>query len=83
MLRWQAGPLEGDFILSGTWYEDVLKSTGYKKYDPGKACAPIDARYQPVLDEMQIFYDRLYSRKITLEEADKIVSGAELEPRPL
>ncbi len=65
MLFWEAGPLRGNITLPGTWYDDVLKSTGYKEYDPKGECVVLDARYQSVVDKMQPFYDLLYQRRLT------------------
>jgi hypothetical protein len=72
MLHWEPGPLEGDFLLETGWYRDILKSTGYRKYEPEKAPIVLVACVHSICDEMQPFYDKLYDRRLTLGETRAI-----------
>ena len=76
MLSWKAGNLPGNKWFSDDmpWYGEVLQSTGFLKYDPGRKTAEIDARFRGVVDQIQPWYDALYSRRITIQDAEEIVS---------
>ncbi len=57
MLSWPAGPRPTDGVWAKYWYAEVERSTGFAPYRPKPDQVP--AALQPVLDECQVFYERL------------------------
>jgi hypothetical protein len=61
MLQWDAGPREEDGVWAPHWYDAVHKSTGFAPY---KAKTGFPERLQPLLDECQPWYDKLFEHAI-------------------
>jgi hypothetical protein len=61
MLEWEAGPRPEDGVWAPYWYHAVHESTRFSPYRP-KTDFP--ARLQPLLDECQPWYERLFERAI-------------------
>ena len=62
MLAWEAGPLPEDGIWAKHWYKNVHQSTGFGVYEP--KTVQIEKRFQPLLEECQYYYDKLYHQSI-------------------
>ena len=61
MLSWEAGPRPEDGVWAPHWYHAVHKSTGFAPYRPKQE---FPDRLQPLLDECQPWYDRLFEHAI-------------------
>jgi hypothetical protein len=61
MLQWEAGPREEDGVWAPHWYDAVHKSTGFAPYE---AKSDFPERLQPLLDECQPWYDKLFEHAI-------------------
>ena len=61
MLHWEAGPRPEDGVWAPHWYHAVHQSTGFAPYRPKTDFPP---RLQPLLDECQPWYERLFARAI-------------------
>jgi hypothetical protein len=75
MLNWQPGPLPGNITLPGTWYDDVMESTGFRK--PASSTAPVqlDRRHRTVADQMKPLYEKLHNKRLTPEKAKQVLSN--------
>ena len=69
MLGWEAGPRPEDGVWAPHWYHAVHRSTGFAPYRPKQE---FPDRLQPLLDECQPWYDRLFEHAIRAD-----VTGAE------
>jgi len=61
MLSWEAGPRPEDGVWAPHWYHAVHRSTGFAPY---RAKTEFPDRLQPLLDECQPWYDRLFEHAI-------------------
>jgi len=61
MLGWEAGPRIEDGVWAPHWYDAVHKSTGFAPYKP-KSGFP--EHLQPLLDDCQPWYDKLFEHAI-------------------
>ena len=61
MLSWEAGPRPEDGVWAPHWYHAVHRSTGFASY---RAKTEFPDRLQPLLDECQPWYDRLFEHAI-------------------
>lgn len=66
MLHWPAGPRATDGVWAQWWYDTVIASTGFEPYRPPTSTLP--ERLEPLLEQCRPYYDRLYRRRITVEE---------------
>jgi hypothetical protein len=61
MLSWEAGPRPEDGVWAPHWYHAVHRSTGFAPY---RAKTEFPDRLQPLLDECQPWYDRLFEHAV-------------------
>jgi hypothetical protein len=61
MLSWEAGPRPEDGVWAPHWYHAVHRSTGFASY---RAKTEFPDRLQPLLDECQPWYDRLFEHAV-------------------
>ena len=61
MLNWKAGPRPEDGVWAPYWYHSVHRSTGFAPY---QAKSQFPDRLQPLLEECQPWYDRLFEHAI-------------------
>ena len=61
MLSWKAGPRPEDGVWAPSWYHSVHRSTGFA---PDQAKSQFPDRLQPLLEECQPWYDRLFEHAI-------------------
>jgi hypothetical protein len=62
MLHWKAGPKKEDGVWAKYWYENVHKSTGFKKQKTSNRLLP--EYLEPLYNESQKYYDLLYQHSI-------------------
>ena len=63
MLHWPAGPKPFDGIWAPYWYENVWKSTGFRKQETSNR--PFPQHLLPLLEEASYYYDQLSKHIIT------------------
>ena len=63
MLHWSAGPKPYDGVWAHHWYENVWRSTGFKKQATSKR--PFPDHLMPLLEEANYYYDQLSNHIIT------------------
>ena len=61
MLEWPAGPRPEDGVWAPHWYHAVHKSTGFSPY---RAKTEFPEHLEPLLQECQPWYDRLFDKAI-------------------
>ena len=59
MLEWTPGPRVEDGVWAQHWYTNVHKSTGWEKQ--ASSNRPFPERLRGLLDEAQVYYDKLYA----------------------
>ncbi len=62
MLSWPAGPRDSDGVWAKHWYDKVWASTGFQP--PSPRALEIPARLQPIVDDAQPIYERLYAARL-------------------
>ena len=68
MLDWNPGPRAEDGVWAEHWYHAVHESTGFARY---RAKSGFPATLQPLLDECQPWYEKLYRHaQVTLQPGD-------------
>ena len=67
MLSWPAGPRKEDGVWANYWYHNVHKSTGFQPYSHKQD--PIEPRYQSLLEECNLYYHKLYEKRLTWEKS--------------
>jgi len=77
MLNWRPGPLPGNITLPGSWYDDVMNSSGFRQPAPQKTHVQLDAPCRAVVNQMNPFYERLHRKRLTPEKAERIRSNGE------
>ncbi|MEN8145513.1 MAG: HAD family hydrolase [Gemmatimonadota bacterium] len=63
MLSWPPGPRDSDGAWASIWYSGVNRSTGFQPYRAKDDRVP--DRLRGVLDACRIYYDKLYSHRLT------------------
>jgi len=63
MLSWEIGPRDTDGVWAKYWYAAVKTSIGFAPYRPKQF--EISEEKRAVLNECQLYYDRLYERRLT------------------
>ncbi|MFL6590745.1 MAG: HAD family hydrolase [Chthoniobacterales bacterium] len=63
MLSWPPGLRETDGIWAKHWYEEVARSTGFRK-SSGRTRDPVPPRLRDVYDRSREYYDRLYENRL-------------------
>jgi hypothetical protein len=64
MLHWPAGPRPTDGAWAPWWYDAVIASTRFAPYEP--PTTPLPPQLDPLLEQCQPFYDRLYRHRISV-----------------
>lgn len=67
MLSWPAGPRPEDGIWAPHWYHAVHRSTGFSPYVEKK---DFPQQLEPLLEQCQLWYDRLYEHAIRAGTGD-------------
>lgn len=62
MLSWEEGPIAADGVWAKHWYKNVHESMGFNPYSPKEGRLP--ERLQPLLENCQNYYARLYKHAI-------------------
>ena len=63
MLQWSMGPKPYDGVWAPYWYENVWKSTGFKKQKTSNRSFP--KHLVPLLEEANYYYEQLSNHIIT------------------
>jgi len=63
MLAWPSGPRKEDGVWAKYWYKNVHNSTGFQAYSAKKD--PISPQFEPLLEECNIYYQKLYEKRLT------------------
>ena len=74
MLSWPPGPLPGNITLPGSWYNDIMKSTGFRQPAPSPAPLQLDRRHRAVVNQMSPFYEQLWNRRLTPQNTEQVLS---------